>query len=143
MKKESAVRETEDQKLDKLNQKVDELRSNFHNLIMALKENGVKFSFAGSVTSVSSDYGRVNRTATTSAASQPASKRTSGDGKWSDKKGATIGYSPKRKISKDQHEGRFESLEDALVNPTIMSKSLLMSSKKGKGLLERSSTTDE
>ena len=47
MKKESAVRETEDQKLDKLNQKVDELRSNFQNLIMALKENGVKFSFAG------------------------------------------------------------------------------------------------
>ena len=118
MEKEKSEKETEDQKLDRLNYQMEDMKSQFRQLLQALKGGTLNLD-AESVASFSTiDGGETSKFNSL-------------------KKSKSKGYMDGgEKLSRrNTRRGLFESLEDALVNPTA-------SIKKIKNM-ERSNTLDD
>ena len=115
------MQETEHQKLDKLSNQMEEMKTQFRQLLLALKDGGTKLD-AVSVASLSTiDGGEQSKYNT-------LKKNTKNPTKVNSETGDKI-------TRKSTRRGLFESLEDALVNPTAL--------KQKMGNLERSSTLDD
>ena len=118
MEKEKAEKETEDQKLDRLNNQMEEMKSQFRQLLLALKGGGMSLD-AQSVASLSTVDGTDSKFNTL---------------KKNKNKGSTenAGSTSKRNSTR---RGLFNTFEDALVNPTALKKRIEK--------MERSNTLDD
>jgi hypothetical protein len=126
MSKEKSEKETEEQKLDKLSRQVEEIRLQFHQLIKTLKGNGVNIQ-ADSLASLDSE--KDSRSNTLTKSKRDAIKHTY----------ENFGQNNSKKGKKQFHGGHFDSLQDALMNPTALKKKIGLQKDK----LERSSTLDD
>ena len=126
MLKEKSEKETEEQKLDKLSHQVEEIRLQFQQLIKTLKGNGVNIQ-AESIASLNSD--KDSRSNTLTKTKRDAIKHQY----------ENFGQNLSKKAKKPFHGGHFDSLQDALVNPTALKKKIGQQKDK----LERSSTLDD
>ena len=127
MLKEKSEKETEEQKLDKLSHQVEEIKLQFQQLIRTLKGNGVNIQ-AESVASLNSD--KDSRSNTLTKTKRDAIKHNY------ENFGQNLSQ---KKAKKPFHGGHFDSLQDALVNPTALKKKIGQQKDK----LERSSTLDD
>ena len=118
MAKEKAEKETEDQKLDRLNNQMEELKFQFRQLLQALKGGGLSLD-AESVASLSTVDG------TDSKFNTLKKNKNKGNNKNAEN-------SSKRNTGK---RGLFATFEDALVNPTALKKRIEK--------MERSNTLDD
>ena len=117
MEKEKSEKETEDQKLDKLTNQMEDMKSQFRHLIQALKGDGL-ISVSPSVASMSTiDGGAKSQFNTFKKNMNKGTK----EGEYSSRRSARRAF--------------FDSYEDALVNPTALTKK--------KGEMQRSNTLDD
>jgi len=116
MEKKKSEKETEDQKLDKLNNQMEDMKSQFRHLLQALKGDGL-ISESPSVASMSMIDGGAKSLFSTLTKNI---NKGNNESEYSSRRSARRAF--------------FDSYEDALVNPTALTKK--------RGEMERSNTLD-